>query len=94
MRKIDIANEVAKKFPLSDFSVRESLVLVEVVLDSIKDVLRERENVKIPLFGNFVIHQKRARKGRNPKTGEEVGIAPRCVVTFRPSKVFRESVNK
>jgi integration host factor subunit alpha len=93
MRKVDIAAFIARKVPDPDFSVRESLVFVEVVLDSIKDVLREKENVKIPLFGNFVVRQKRARKGRNPKTGEEIGIAPRCVVTFKPSKAFKEFVN-
>ncbi len=94
MRKLDIANEMARKFPLPPFSVRESLVLAEVILDSIKGALREGEDVKIPLFGNFLLRQKRARKGRNPKTGETAWISSRRVVTFKPSRFFKELVGK
>jgi len=94
MRKLDIANEMAQKFPSRTFSVRESLVLVEVILDSVKSALREGEDVKIPLFGNFLLRQKRARKGRNPKTGEAAWISSRRVVTFKPSLFFKELVGK
>jgi integration host factor subunit alpha len=57
-------------------------------------VLQKGEAVKIAGFGNFVVRSKRARKGRNPKTGQEIGITPRRVVTFRPSQVFKKFVNK
>lgn len=91
MRKADIANEVFEKVGISK---KESADMIEVILNSIKDVLKKGEMVKIAGFGNFVVRQKRARKGRNPKTGEEIGITPRRVVTFRPSQVFKKFVNQ
>ena len=91
MRKADIANEVFEKIGVSK---KESADILEVILNSIKEVLKKGEVVKIAGFGNFVVRQKRARKGRNPKTGEEIGITPRRVVTFRPSQVFKKFVNQ
>jgi integration host factor subunit alpha len=91
MRKADIANEVFEKLGISK---KESADILEVILNSIKEVLKKGEMVKIAGFGNFVVRQKRARKGRNPKTGEEIGITPRRVVTFRPSQVFKKFVNQ
>ena len=91
MRKADIANEVYERVGISK---KEAAEIIEVVLDSIKSVLQKGETVKIAGFGNFVVRAKRARKGRNPKTGEEIGITPRSVVTFRPSQVFKKFVNK
>ncbi|MFQ5780270.1 MAG: integration host factor subunit alpha [Nitrospiria bacterium] len=90
MRKADIANEVFEKVGISK---KESAEMLEVILNAIKGVLREGETVKIAGFGNFVVRQKKARKGRNPKTGEEIGISPRRVVTFRPSQVFKMYIN-
>ncbi|MCG3110926.1 MAG: integration host factor subunit alpha [Candidatus Manganitrophus sp. SB1] len=91
MRKADIANEVFDKLGISK---KESADILEVILNSIKEVLKKGEMVKVAGFGNFVVRQKRARKGRNPKTGEEIGITPRRVVTFRPSQVFKKFVNQ
>ncbi|NKE73374.1 integration host factor subunit alpha [Candidatus Manganitrophus noduliformans] len=91
MRKADIANEVFDKLGISK---KESADILEAILNSIKEVLKKGEMVKIAGFGNFVVRQKRARKGRNPKTGEEIGITPRRVVTFRPSQVFKKFVNQ
>ncbi len=91
MRKADIANEVFDKLGISK---KESADILEVILNSVKEVLKKGEMVKIAGFGNFVVRQKRARKGRNPKTGEEIGITPRRVVTFRPSQVFKKFVNQ
>lgn len=91
MRKADIANEVFEKVGISK---KESADILEIILNLIKEVLKKGDMVKIAGFGNFVVRQKRARKGRNPKTGEEIGITPRRVVTFRPSQVFKKFVNK
>lgn len=91
MRKADIANEVFEKVGISK---KESADILEIILNSVKEVLRKGETVKIAGFGNFVVRSKRARKGRNPKTGEEIGITPRKVVTFRPSQVFKKYVNR
>ena len=67
--------------------------IVELVLNMLKAVLQKGDSVKIAGFGNFVVRSKGARKGRNPRTGEEIGITPRRVVTFRPSQVFKKYVN-
>lgn len=91
MRKADLADKVVMKLGVSR---KESADIIGLVLDTIKETLRKGETVKIAGFGNFVVRQKKARKGRNPKTGEEIGITPRRVVTFRPSQVFKQSVNQ
>jgi integration host factor subunit alpha len=54
----------------------------------------EGETVKLSRFGNFNVREKRQRIGRNPKTGEEVPITPRRVVTFRPSQMLRQFVEQ
>lgn len=91
MRKADLVDKVVMKLGVSK---KESADIIRLVLDSIKETLRKGEMVKIAGFGNFVVREKKARKGRNPKTGEEIGITPRRVVTFRPSQVFKQSVNQ
>lgn len=90
MRKADIANEIYEQIGLSK---KEAAEIIETILETLKRVLQKGETVKIAGFGNFVVRSKRARKGRNPKTGEEIGITPRKVVTFRPSQVFKKFVN-
>jgi integration host factor subunit alpha len=90
MRKADIANEIYEKLGISK---KEAADIFETTLNAIKEVLKKGETVKIAGFGNFIVRSKRARKGRNPKTGEEIGITPRKVVTFRPSQVFKKFVN-
>lgn len=72
----------------------ESAALVETVLDRISDALVAGDNVKISSFGSFVLRDKGLRIGRNPKTGVEVPIQPRTVLTFRPSQLLREAINK
>lgn len=68
--------------------------LLTVMLDHVQDALVEGETVKLSRFGNFTVRAKRQRVGRNPKTGEEVPITPRRVVTFRPSQMLRDFVEK
>jgi len=68
--------------------------LLTRMLDLMQDALVEGETVKLSRFGNFNVRAKRQRVGRNPKTGEEVPITPRRVVTFRPSQMLREFVEK
>jgi len=89
MRKADIANLLHERHGVPK---REATAIVELILDEVKDSLADGEEVKIAGFGNFTVRQKNARKGRNPKTGEEIGITPRKVVTFRASPVFKQSV--
>jgi len=75
-------------------SRNESAALVESVLSEISDSLVRGENVKISSFGSFLVRHKGGRMGRNPKTGEEVPIEPRRVLSFRPSQVMKDKINK
>jgi integration host factor subunit alpha len=62
------------------------------MLELMQDALVDGDPVKLSRFGNFNVRAKRQRIGRNPKTGEEVPITPRRVVTFRPSQMLRDFV--
>ena len=86
---MDLSEAVFREVGLSR---NESAQLVENVLDYISDALVAGESVKISSFGTFSIRDKNARVGRNPKTGEEVPISPRRVLTFRPSHIMKERV--
>jgi integration host factor subunit alpha len=65
---------------------------VESFLASLESAIVAGQTVKLARFGNFVVRQKRQRVGRNPKTGQEVPITSRRVVTFRPSQLLRDRV--
>lgn len=72
----------------------ESSQIVETVLDEISDALVRGEDVKLSSFGSFLVRHKNGRIGRNPKTGEEVPIEPRRVLSFRASHVLKDKINK
>lgn len=74
------------------FSRAESAALVEQILSAMTDAFLRGENVKISGFGTFVLRDKNGRVGRNPKTGVEVPITPRRVLTFRPSQIMRDRI--
>ncbi|MEM8773206.1 MAG: integration host factor subunit alpha [Pseudomonadota bacterium] len=74
-------------------SRNESAGFVERVLEEVAQSLEKGETVKISSFGTFSVRDKKLRMGRNPKTGEEVPIAPRRVVTFRASHVLKDRIN-
>lgn len=74
-------------------SRNDSAQMVETILSNISDALVRGEQVKISTFGTFVVRDKGARIGRNPKTGETVPIDPRRVLVFRPSGITKERVN-
>ena len=73
---------------------REAKDFVHAFFEIVSAELAKGESVKISGFGNFEVHNKTARPGRNPQTGESVVIAARKVVTFRASAMLREQVNK
>lgn len=75
-------------------SRQESSQLVESVLDTIAARLETGETVKLSSFGTFQVRAKNERVGRNPKTGEEVAITPRRVLTFRASHVLKDRINE
>ncbi|MEE8610198.1 integration host factor subunit alpha [Sphingomonas aquatilis] len=70
----------------------DSARLVEQILGEMCEALSRGENVKISGFGTFVLRDKGERIGRNPKTGVEVPIAPRRVLTFRASQMMRDRI--
>lgn len=72
----------------------EATELLEDLMGLVETALIETGTVKLARFGNFVVRAKRERVGRNPKTGREVPITPRRVVTFRPSQILRDRVEK
>jgi integration host factor subunit alpha len=72
---------------------KEAGDLVDEVFGLMRDRLTDGEKVKISGFGNFVVRDKSARRGRNPQTNEEIIIARRRVLTFRPSAVLRATLN-
>jgi len=74
-------------------SRNESAMLLESVLNRMSDALAAGEAVKISAFGTFMVRQKGQRIGRNPKTGIEVPILPRKVLSFRPSQVLKARIN-
>lgn len=74
-------------------SRNESAALLETVLERMAAALEAGEPVKISAFGTFIVRQKGQRVGRNPKTGVEVPILPRKVLTFRPSQVLKARIN-
>ena len=68
--------------------------LLGAMLDHVESSLVAGDTVKLSRFGNFTVRAKRQRVGRNPKTGQEVPITPRRVVTFRASQMLRDLVEK
>ncbi|MCX7644861.1 MAG: integration host factor subunit alpha [Rhodobacteraceae bacterium] len=89
LTRMDLSEAVFREVGLSR---NESAQLVESVLKHICDALAAGETVKISSFGTFSVREKGARVGRNPKTGEEVPIQPRRVLTFRPSHLMKDRV--
>jgi len=89
LTRMDLADAVHEEVGLSR---NESADLVEGVLTHMSDALANGNGVKISSFGTFSIRDKAARVGRNPKTGEEVPITPRRVLSFRPSHLMKDRV--
>ena len=89
LTRADIAESIHRKIGLSR---ADSSGLVEGILRHMCESLTNGDNVKISGFGTFVLRDKGERIGRNPKTGIEVPIAPRRVLTFRASQIMRDRI--
>jgi len=89
--RADLVQAVAQAVSLSK---NDAIDLAEQVLTEICDTLERGENVKLSGFGQFTVRSKGKRMGRNPKTGVEVPIEPRRVVTFTPSNKLKAHVNR
>lgn len=90
LTRMDLSEAVFREVGLSR---NESSDLVESILKNLSDALVKGDTVKISSFGTFSVRSKTARIGRNPKTGEEVPITPRRVLSFRPSHLMKDRVN-
>ncbi len=91
MTKAAIAEKIQTTTGLSK---KDSAELMESVFAIMKDSLEAGETIKISGFGSFVVNQKNARRGRNPQTGEAITIEARKVLTFKPSTLLRNAINK
>lgn len=91
LTRADLSEAVHSEIGLSRAECSD---LVEAILKQMGDALASGQNVKISGFGTFILRDKPRRIGRNPKTGVEVPIAPRRVLTFRASQKMRERIAK
>jgi integration host factor subunit alpha len=90
MTKIDIVDSICEKV---GFSKKEAAEIVEIVFDTIKETLQRKDKILVTGFGDFVIRNKRARRGRNPQTGDHMEITARRILTFKPSPVLKGRLN-
>jgi DNA-binding protein HU-beta len=86
--KAELVNEVAK----IGLTKRRAAEAVEAMLDAIKGALEKGEKVQLIGFGSFGVRERRARKGRNPKTGDEIDIPAKKVPIFRAGSALRDRV--
>ena len=91
LTKQDIANALVKKTELTQ---TQALVLTNQFFDQIIETLKNGEEVKLSSFGNFIVREKTQRPGRHPKTGEEVIISARKVVTFKAGPKLKKATQK
>lgn len=90
MTKADLVDVVHAKV---GFSKKEAADVVELIFDTIKEVLESGDKIKISRFGNFEVRDKHSRVGRNPQTGEAIEISARRVLTFKASPVLKQALN-
>ena len=88
------ANMAENLFEELGLNKREAKELVEVFFEEVRLALEDGEEVKLSGFGNFILRDKSQRPGRNPKTGEEIPITARRVVTFRPGQKLKSRVEE
>ena len=89
LTKAEMAEHLFEKLGMNK---RDAKDLVEAFFEEVREALESGEQVKLSGFGNFDLRQKSERPGRNPKTGEDIPIKARRVVTFRPGQKDRKSV--
>ncbi len=89
MNKTESVDEVTNPTGLTKRTSREA---VDAIISAITDSLAREERVTLVGFGTFKVMERKARRGKNPRTGEEIQIRARKVVRFRPGKSLREAV--
>ena len=91
LTKADMVEHLFEELGLNK---REAKDLVEMFFEEVRDALETGKNVKLSGFGNFMLRDKTQRPGRNPKTGEEIPVTARRVVTFRPGQKLKQRVEE
>ncbi len=91
LTRADLADTINRKVGLAR---ADSLGMVEAIMAKMGAAMEAGENVKISGFGSFILRDKKQRIGRNPKTGVEVPITPRRVMTFRASSKLKDRISK
>ena len=79
---------------VADLTKMDAIVVVDAMIRSIVDALRRGEKIELRGFGSFRLRRRLPRKGRNPKTGVQVDVPPRCVPYFKPGKELKELINR
>jgi integration host factor subunit beta len=90
MTKADLIDEVSR---VAELTRKDSEVIVESIFDSVVRSLRAGDKIEIRGFGSFRTRQRKARVGRNPKTGDRVEVPPKKIPYFKPSKELKDLVN-
>ena len=91
MTRADIVDKIHKEV---GFSKRAIKTIVDSIFDIIKQTLQREDKIVISGFGNFIIRNKKLRRGRNPQTGEDLEISARRILTFKPSLIIRANLKK
>ncbi len=91
MTKKEIVKQISEKLGLTQLKTKE---IVQQTFDAIVETLLEEGRIELRNFGVFEVKRRKARKARNPRTGERVDVEPKSVVTFKPGKEMEERVRK
>ncbi len=89
--KKEIVKQIAERIGETQLKTKD---IVQRTFDAIVDTLIEQGRIELRNFGVFEVKQRKARKARNPRTGEKVEVPPKCVVTFKPGKEMEERVRR
>ena len=89
--RAELAEAVYREVGLS---LSESARLLDMVLEEISQALEKGDSVKLSSFGSFIVRNKKMRMGRNPKTGVDVPISPRRILSFHPSHILKKQINQ
>ena len=90
MTKNDLVVTIAKSTGLKQADIKK---IVQMVLDGIIDVLVTERRIELRNFGVFEVRHRKARKARNPRTGEEVQVPEKNVVTFKPGRIMQQRIH-
>jgi integration host factor subunit alpha len=91
MTKADIVERI---YTTTNISKKDAVDILEEVFSIMKSTLEAGEDLKISGFGKFEVKQKKDRRGRNPQTGEAITITARSILTFKPSTLLKQGINK